>query len=188
MESFIQDYGYWMILLGTFLEGETALILGVFAAYGGFLELPLVLSSAFCGGLCGDLLYFYLGRRHGSALLSRHPQWEARVRRMRELLHRYHIPTILTVRFMYGIRTAALVALGLSAVPTRRFIALSVAGVTLWTAVIGITGFMLGEALATLPELMKHLQFDVMGGIAIAMVTVWTVRTVRRHFPLARNR
>jgi membrane protein DedA with SNARE-associated domain len=173
-----------MVLLGTFLEGETALILGVFAAYGGFLELPLVLSSAFCGGFCGDLMYFYLGRRHGSALLSRYPQWETRVRRMRELLHRYHIPAILTVRFMYGIRTAALVALGLSTVPTRRFIVLSAASVTLWTTVIGIASFVLGEALASLPELMKHLQFDVMGGIVIAIITLWTVRTVRRHLPL----
>jgi membrane protein DedA with SNARE-associated domain len=100
---------------------------------------------------------------------------------MRELLHRYHIPTILTVRFMYGIRTAALVALGLSDVPTRRFIVLSAASVTLWATVIGITGFLLGEALSSLPELMKHIQIDVMGGVAIAMITVWTVRTVRRH-------
>jgi membrane protein DedA with SNARE-associated domain len=103
---------------------------------------------------------------------------------MRELLHRYHIPAILTVRFMYGIRTAALVALGLSTVPTRRFIVLSAASVTLWTTVIGIASFVLGEALASLPELMKHLQFDVMGGIVIAIITLWTVRTVRRHLPL----
>ena len=188
METFVQDYGYWMIIIGAFLEGETALLLGVFAAYGGYLELPWVLSSAFFGSFSGDLLYFYIGRRHGSALLAKCPKWETRIHRMRELVHRYHIPTILAVRFMYGIRTAALVAMGLSAVPAQRFIILSAASVTLWAMTVGIAGFVLGEAVASLLPAIKHIQLDLLGGLAIALAACWTVRIFRRVVLLPKNR
>ena len=40
LESLIDTYGYLTILIGTFLEGETILVLGGFAAHRGYLHLP----------------------------------------------------------------------------------------------------------------------------------------------------
>ena len=42
LEDLIGTYGYWAILVGTFLRGETTLILGGFAASRGYLALPFV--------------------------------------------------------------------------------------------------------------------------------------------------
>ena len=47
----IQSYGYWAILAGTFLEGETILVLAGFAAHLGYLQLPWVILAAFAGSL-----------------------------------------------------------------------------------------------------------------------------------------
>ena len=47
LEHLIRQYGYFAVLLGTFFEGETVLILGGIAAQQGHLRLPLVLLFAF---------------------------------------------------------------------------------------------------------------------------------------------
>jgi membrane protein DedA with SNARE-associated domain len=52
LESIIETYGYWALLVGTFFEGETVLVLGGFAAHRGYLTLPWVILAAFIGSLC----------------------------------------------------------------------------------------------------------------------------------------
>ena len=61
MKTFIQTYGYWAILIGTFLEGETILVLGGLAAHMGYMDLGGVILAAFAGSLCGDQLFFSWG-------------------------------------------------------------------------------------------------------------------------------
>mgnify|MGYP000741853592 CR=1 FL=1 len=34
-----------------------------------------VIGAAFVGSLCGDQLFFFLGRRHSTFLLTRRPSW-----------------------------------------------------------------------------------------------------------------
>jgi len=58
LDRLIDTYGYWAILVGTLLEGETILLLGGFAAYQGYLALPWVILAAFIGAFCGDQLFF----------------------------------------------------------------------------------------------------------------------------------
>ena len=50
-EELIQRFGYAAIIVGTFLEGETILVIGGFAAYRGYLSLPLVMVCALLGSL-----------------------------------------------------------------------------------------------------------------------------------------
>ena len=69
LETMIATYGYGAVLVGTFLEGETVVLLGGFAAHRGYLDLPWVIAVAFAGSLLGDQLYFYLGRRHSARIL-----------------------------------------------------------------------------------------------------------------------
>jgi membrane protein DedA with SNARE-associated domain len=40
LEPFVEAYGYLAVLAGTFVEGETILVLGGFAASRGYLGLP----------------------------------------------------------------------------------------------------------------------------------------------------
>jgi membrane protein DedA with SNARE-associated domain len=184
MENLIQDYGYWLILVGTLIEGETALVLGTLAAYGGYLELPWVLSTAFAGGFTGDLVYFYLGRRHGKTILARYPRWERRASRLHKLVHRYHVPAILANRFMYGIRSLGLIITGLSAVSPHRFMILSALGVAIWATAIGSASYLLGAALQPIIETIKHLEMQIFTATAIALATLWLVRSLLRQRPV----
>ena len=63
LEYLIHTYGYLAILLGTFIEGETVLIMGGLAAQLGYLRLPWVIAAAFVGAVSWDQLLFVAGRR-----------------------------------------------------------------------------------------------------------------------------
>ena len=47
MESLIKNYEHLPILIGTFLEGETILVLGGVTAHQGYLALPWIILAAF---------------------------------------------------------------------------------------------------------------------------------------------
>ena len=128
IQHLIENYGYIAVFIGTFLEGETVVILAGFAAHRGYLALPLVMAAAFAGTFIGDQLYFYLGRRHSLLLMRLHPRWEPRIARVLQLVRRYRILIILGFRFIYGIRTVTPFALGMGEVPARIFVPLNFLG------------------------------------------------------------
>ena len=51
-----------LLFLGTLAEGESLLVLGSYFAHRGYLELGGVMLTAFVGAVCGDQLFFHLGR------------------------------------------------------------------------------------------------------------------------------
>ena len=67
----IQSYGYYAVAVGTFLEGETVLLLAGAAASSSHLAMPWVIAVATVASFAGDQLFFYLGRAYGPALLQR---------------------------------------------------------------------------------------------------------------------
>ncbi|WP_316157399.1 DedA family protein [Cupriavidus sp. BIC8F] len=143
----IHSYGYLAVFAGTFLEGEAILVMAGFAAQRGDLALPTVVLVALLASFLGDQLYFHVGQRYGASLMKRFPSMQPSVARTTALLHRHHVPLILAVRFMYGLRIVGPMALGMSQVPRSRFFVLNLAGAVVWAIVIGAAGYALGHVL-----------------------------------------
>lgn len=181
LEQLIQEYGYWAILLGTMLEGETVLILGGFAAHRGYLSLPAVIAVAFVGTLCGDQFFFYLGRRHAQAVLARYPTWNARIDRARQLLERYHQPLLLVFRFLYGLRSVIPFAVGLSRIRAVQFVALNVAGAAVWAVLVAVAGYTFGSAVEAVIRDIKHYELGAMALVAAVGVGVWVAYFYRKR-------
>jgi membrane protein DedA with SNARE-associated domain len=100
----IIDYGYLALFIGTFLEGETILVVAGFLAHGGYLELPWVIVAAFSGTFAGDQTFFYLGRFKGIRFLEKRPLWHSKTDKVFDLLHRHQIKVVLGFRFLYGVQ------------------------------------------------------------------------------------
>lgn len=180
LEFLVHSYGYLTILLGTFLEGETVLILGGLTAQQGHLEIWYVILAAFIGGVVGDQVYFFIGRRYGRAALAKNAAWQARTEQVHRMLKRHRSWMILGLRFMYGLRTVASFALGTSCVSTRRFMFLHIVGAAVWAVVIGTGGYISGRLLFRLFEQIKEHQLSVLAIVVATIVTAWAIRRMWR--------
>jgi membrane protein DedA with SNARE-associated domain len=173
LSEFIETYGYWAVLGGTLLEGESVLLLAGFAAYSGLLELHTVIGVAVVGSFLGDQLWFLLGRTHGAKLLARFPKYAEPAARAEALLRKYHTPIILAVRFLYGLRIVLPFTIGMSRIPTLRFQLLNFAGAVMWASSGAVAGYLFGNAIeAVLGDIHRYEKF-VLAFIAIAGLAYW---------------
>jgi membrane protein DedA with SNARE-associated domain len=179
LEQLVMTYGYVVIAAGTFFEGETVLILGGYLAHSGYLELPWVIAAAFAGTLIGDQLFFYLGRKKGSAMLEKYPRFSGRAARVRRLLHRHRIAVMIGFRFVYGFRTVTPFLLGAGGIAPATFLLFNVIGALLWSVTIALLGYMLGKTVSLIVA--KAHRYEIYGVFVIVFVAlaVWGWRVYR---------
>ena len=174
LQELIVQYGYWALFIGTFLEGETILIIAGFLAYRGYLDLHWVILSAFLGTFGGDQTFFFLGRHKGIQFLEKRPNLRRKAARAFDLLHRHQLPVILGFRFIYGIRNVTPFVIGASALDPFRFFLLNFLGALIWAVAFGYLGFHLGTlAESTLHDIRKYertILYVLLGGATVAFL------------------
>jgi membrane protein DedA with SNARE-associated domain len=179
VSAYIAEYGYLVVALGAFIEGETILLLAGFVAQQGALDLRIVLLLGFAGAFAGDQLWFGLARRQGSRWLARRPHLLAKANATKQLLERHATLFILSFRFIYGLRNLGAVAVGLSAVSTRRFLVLNLIAAAIWTVLVVMAGYIFGEAAMTLLDRLASAQKQLLaiaGLIAFAIIASLLLR------------
>lgn len=179
LESLISEYGYWAVLIGTFFEGETILVLGGLAAHSGYLSLPWVIAVAFIGSLSGDQLYFYIGRAKGMEFIEKRPRWHKPSQKVFDLLRRHQTPLILGFRFLYGLRSVTPFAIGASGISPVKFLILNAIGALIWAITVGTLGYLFGQVVEKVMGDIKHYEMWILGGIALMAIAVWLIRYVR---------
>jgi membrane protein DedA with SNARE-associated domain len=182
LESLLGTYGYPILIIGTFLEGETVLVLGGLAARLTYLSLTWVIACALCGTLLADQLCFLLGRHRGKNLLSRYPSWQPRVERALDLVEHHQTLIILGFRFLYGLRSVTPFAIGVSKVSHLRFTLLSLIGTSVWATGIGFAAYHFGQAVEAMLNDIKRYEIELIGvivGLAL-LITAWHLCRRRR--------
>lgn len=181
LEQLVASYGYPVLLGGAVLEGETVVAIAGYLAHRGYMSLPLVLAVAALGGFAGDQFYFYLGRRHGNAMLRRFPSLQAYTGRATRLIDRYRIGAIFFIRFMYGVRTVGPIVFGMSRVPWRLYVLLNLVSAAVWAGVIAGLGYAFGQAVELLLHDLKHYEAALLLALAGAGAAGWGYRALRRR-------
>ena len=179
LEQIVTNYGYIGVLIGTFLEGETILIIAGFLAHQGYLELIYVIVAAFVGTLAGDQLYFYIGRFKGKKFIENRPAWQPRIKRVNTLLDKHQTLVILGFRFVYGIRTVVPFVLGTSGISPIRFLILNACGAFVWAVVIGALGYYFGYAVEGVLGNIKHYEKWIIAVIILMGTTLWLIYLLR---------
>ncbi len=180
LPELIQTYGYGAVFAGTLLEAEAVLLVGGFAAHRGYLDLPTVVGVAIVGSFLANQLWFYLGRRHGDTLLARFPKYAVPAARAQELLAKYNMPLILTVRFVFGLRTVLPFVLGMSNIPILRFEILNLAGAIFWSVTIAAGGYLFGHLFERALGDLRHYEEILLAVLAVGGFLFWLYSRRRR--------
>ena len=176
--AWIEHYGYIALATGSLLEGETILIAAGFAAHRGYLDLYKVMAIAAVCGFIGDQFFFWLGRRHGSAIVNRWPSVLQQTERVHRLIERFHAPVIIGIRFAYGLRIAGPILIGMSAISSTRFALFNGIGAALWAVLIASIGWAFGQAASVwLGQIEQMEGWLLLGLFALAALWWW----VRKH-------
>ena len=179
IESFIQNYGYLALFVGSFCEGETIVVVAGFAAHRGYLHLPWVMLWAFCGTVLSDQLFYWLGYQRGRPFVIRRPALQRRARKVQLLLERHQWPVLLGFRFFYGLRNVTPFVVGASRFPPLRFVMLNLLGAALWSVAVSLGGYAFGEALQRILQDLKHYELWVAGVLLVGGAVVWAILRIR---------
>jgi membrane protein DedA with SNARE-associated domain len=180
LAQLLQRFGYPAVFIATLLEGETVMLMAGFAAHQGYLQLPLVIVSAFAGGLLGDQCLFALGRWRGPHLLARFPRLQAPAARASRLLEQHQTSIIFGIRFMYGLRTAGPLAIGMSTVPVPRFVLLNTLGAAVWATLFSVIGYAFGHGAERVLGTLRGYEKLALLGLAVVGCVVGLVHWLRR--------
>lgn len=180
----IQEYGYAIVFVWTFLEGETIVALAGFAAYQGYLRLEYIIPVAVAGAMLGDQAFFYFGRLKGKQFLAKRPKWEAKVARIHLAIERYHGWIIFGSRFMYGFRTVIPIALGVSNVSAGKFFVLNFLGAVVWGIFFAFGGYAFANAIEYFLGNIKKIE----GFFLLGLLTIIVIAQIGMWFSRRRNR
>lgn len=187
VQGLIEQYGYAGVVIGTFFEGETVLLVAGFIAHLGYLRLDLVIVCAFIGSVTGDQAAYWIGRRYGRRLVARWPSLTPRLYRFTRLLERHQNLVLLSFRFIYGMRLSAPLAIALSEVSPTRFVLLNAAGGAAWAFLVGLLGYGFGQSVETLIGDIKRVEHVLLGAAGVALL-FFVVHRLVRHFLIRRDR
>lgn len=186
----IHQYGYFAVAVGSFFEGEAILLAGTVAAYHGHLFLPVVFLLAALFSFLGDQPYFFGGRRYGPAMLARCPSLVSRKDRIDDMLEKHQVLLVLSLRFLYGLRMAGLIALGMSRMSAARFLALDFVGALIWAAAVTAGGLGLGKLLDQVLAAIggDSTQLSLLLALLVGSSLLVIVSRRRRHAPEGAHR
>ncbi len=180
LHQLITDFGYLAILAGTFLEGETIVIIAGYLSTKGMLNPWLVALCAFSGSFCSDQLMFMLGRYKGPSVLKRFPRLDKNTEKARRLLLKYETVLILGFRFVYGVRNVTPILLGTSGVSHLKFLALNFIGGVVWALTFTFAGYYFGRAVTHYMENIANVEVWIIGGVVALAIFFWW-RSRRRN-------
>lgn len=187
MKVFIETWGYWAVLLGSMVEGESVILTASALAAAGYLSIYKVAGIAFMGTLVADqglyIMGFWYGQKSLDWILGHFPKMRPHVERAFSLLARYQTLYILSFRFIYGVRTISPILIGLQGVPFRTFSLLNLIAALLWTILSCSAGYFFGEIMLSLVQTFGYLLLSVLlGCIGIAGGIVWWRRQTLFQF------
>lgn len=176
----IAKYGYTATFVGTLLEGETFLILSGVAAHRGYLDLSLLYGLGALGAFLTDIFFFAMGRVLGPALLKRFPSLASSIARAHALVERLPNSAVISVRFLYGMRSVGPAVIGAGRMTWSRFVVLDALAACLWSTCWVSAGYVLGEAIAPLLPAFTPVG-RVFGGLLAVALLVSAVLYIRRR-------
>jgi membrane protein DedA with SNARE-associated domain len=172
-ELLLQKFGYLAVFVGTFLEGETILVLAGFFAERGHLNPIAVVLWGFSGAYIGHIFWFWLGRSQGVKLLDRFPKMKKHFGKGIRMFERYGAAAIFITQWLYGLRITCAVIIGISRISTVKFLIYEAITCAIWSVVIAGLGYVFGTAVERILGRAAHIEKYGLIVLVAAGLAVW---------------
>jgi membrane-associated protein len=155
------------LLLGFFLPGDTLLIAaGIFASQDKLPLAPLLILTPVAAAL-GYQMGYKIGEQAGPRLFHRDDGVLFRmeyINRTEEFIKKHGGKSILIARFIVVVRTVIPLVAGIGKMDKRKFLLFNIIGSVLWTTIIILAAYWLGNQI---PNLDKYLILLVIAAMVI---------------------
>jgi len=179
MENFLDQYGYLALLVGTFFEGETAILVASSLIYRGLFSFPFTILAAFTGSFLSDWIYFLIGRLNGKYFLAKRPNLQAKVKPVTDFFHKHQIQVLFSYRFLYGFRIIIPLIVGMSGLSPLRYLLYSTVTGIMWATLVSTTGYWVGRLLNLQAKAFgDNFIFIVIGFALFGLVMGYIIRKV----------
>lgn len=177
MEEFLHHYGYLALSLGTFLEGETAILVASSLVHSGFFEGPYTVIFGFLGSFVSDWLYFIIGRLNGKYFIEQRPKLKMKIQPVQEFFKTHRLQILFSYRFLYGFRIIIPLMIGMSDIKTLHYFGYSVVAGLIWATTVGTVGYFAGVFFDLTPaSFEENVLFIVLGFSFFGLLVGYSVK------------
>ena len=175
--AFIEKYGIIAVFVGTFLEGESVLMISGAMASQNFLNPLYVWAAASLGAWTGHIVWFVIGKLIGKSAVDKiadRYNFSAKVHSIYSLVSANRIKTVVLLQYLYGVRIVGALTFGISDIKFRWFSIAELINCSIWALVIGSIGFVLGK---TVSALSHSAAFTIWIAVSI-VILIFIVRKI----------
>jgi len=170
------------LMVGTFFEGETAILIASSLIYKGFFSAPLTILFAFAGSFVSDWLYYLIGRINGKLFIERRPKLHAKVLPVTNFFRENTIQILLTYRFLYGFRVIIPLVIGMSSIRPRQYLFYSIVSGLIWATTVSTLGFFIGKLFGiSTAQIKANLPVILAGFGAFGLLFGFAIQRIVKH-------
>jgi membrane protein DedA with SNARE-associated domain len=148
----------------------------------GHASLVLALLAGIPGTMMFDWLYWWAGRRWGSAaltmLVGRHPRAARRIPWVQRVAHRWGAPAVVLAYLLPVPNVLIYAAVGWTGMSLAAFLVLDVLGALVWVGLLVGLGFAIGQRAVDVAHAVSHYALGVTLAVVVVIVArqVWLAR------------
>jgi len=179
VEEFLHQYGYIALLMGTFMEGETSILMAASLIHKGIFNFPLTVFAAFLGSFLSDWIYYLMGRFNGKYFLASRPKLNAKVKPVTDFFHQHKFQILFSYRFLYGFRIIIPLVIGMSGLRPIHYLFYSTVTGLLWAVSVSATGYWIGRLLELrIQSFEENILYIILGFGTLGLLIGYTVKRI----------
>lgn len=162
------------LMVGFFIPGETAVVVGGVLAGLGRVNLELMMGVVVVCAIIGDSVGYEVGRLSGPWFLARRPlKGRPAVQRTLAMLERYGGPAVFLGRFVAFARAIIPGLAGMSGVRYRTFLFYNAMGGLIWGVGYTLLGYVVGVSFSRVLESVGLWSLAVVAAVVVVAVSLW---------------
>ena len=177
MQDFLDQYGYFAVMAGTFFEGETVILLAASLSNTGLFSIPATVFFGFAGSFLSDWVYFLIGRFNGKLFIESRPNLKQKVEPVTLFFHRNQLQILFSYRFLYGFRIIIPLIIGMSGFKPLRFLGYSLVSGLIWATTVSTIGYLVGHLFEMDIEMFEqNVLYFVLGFALFGLVVGYLIK------------